>query len=80
MSITSFVLKDGRNLKIDFSDIKSLLSVSKKDWKEVGVQLKEWEKIVCTQLSGEEVYDLLTKGKVKKNKSYVEFLQKTKHK
>jgi len=54
-----FELKDGRTVKIDFADIKSIMTVDKADWVEIKEQLDCGLKYVCSKLSGAEVFDLL---------------------
>jgi predicted DNA-binding antitoxin AbrB/MazE fold protein len=56
-----FKLKDGRKIEVDFTSTESILSISKSDWKEIHEQLEKWLRIACSQLTGEEVYDLLRK-------------------
>ena len=65
-----FTLKDGREIKIDWEDMDSVLAVSRPDMKEVKEQLDEWLEIACSHLSGEDVYALLRKGGILKNKRF----------
>jgi len=55
----TFVMPDGRKISIDFKNFESLKKINKKDWKEIGKQLKEWLQICCSKMTGEEVYNLL---------------------
>ena len=55
----TFKMKDGRKVTVDFTDLKSITSVKKKDWKEIKKQLDEWLEIVCSQLTGDEVFKLM---------------------
>jgi hypothetical protein len=72
--IDTFTMPDGRNVKVDFTSTTSCLSIPKSDWVEIKKQLEKYLRIVCSQLSGEEVYDLF-KGKLTK-KSYRDFILK----
>lgn len=37
----TFTMKDGRKVTVDFTSVKSILSVKKKDWKEIRKQLQK---------------------------------------
>ena len=39
-SIDTFTMKDGRKVTVDFVDFKSIVKVSKSDWKEISKKLK----------------------------------------
>jgi len=40
-SIDTFTMKDGRRVTVDFLDLKSIMKVCKKDWKEINKKLLE---------------------------------------
>jgi len=63
-----FTLKDGREIKIDWKDMDSILAVSRPDMEEVKGQLEEWRKIACSHLSGADVFSLLINGYIPKKK------------
>jgi len=37
----TYIMKDGRKVTVDYTSIKSIMSVSKKDWKEIRRLLQE---------------------------------------
>ena len=55
----TFKLKSGKEVKVDFTNSKSILSIKKSNWVEIKQQLDKQLEIVCSQLSGKEVYELL---------------------
>lgn len=40
-SVEIFTMKDGREVAVDFLDVKSILSICKSDWKEINQKLLE---------------------------------------
>lgn len=58
-NIDVFTMKDGRKVSVDFMNVKSILSVKKKDWMEIGKKLNKRFEELCSQMSGKEVYLLL---------------------
>lgn len=53
-----FKMKDGRTITIDFNDIDSIMSVDKKDWREVKNILDNYLEIVCSKMNGSDVFKL----------------------
>jgi hypothetical protein len=45
-----FKMKDGRIVSVDFTDVNSLLSVSKDDWKEINEKIEEALKVVRSKI------------------------------
>jgi len=54
MAVDTFTMKDGRKVKVDFADLKSVLSVKKKDMKEIKMQLDDCIKRVSRRMTGDE--------------------------
>lgn len=57
--INTFTMPDGRKVTVDFTSTESCLAPKKSDKKEIHRQLHEALKIACSQLTGEEVFNLL---------------------
>ena len=56
MAVDTFTMKDGRKVKVDFADLKSVLSVKKKDMKEIKLQLDDCIERVSKRMTGAEVH------------------------
>lgn len=64
---TIFELQNGRILNIDFASIKQLKKISKSDWQEIDIILKDWTNIVKSKFSEKEYNDLMINGYQKSN-------------
>ena len=65
MPIDTFTMKDGRKVKLDFADIKSVLAVKKKDMKEIKQQLDKYIEIASYQMTGADVHRFFVKPRIK---------------
>ena len=63
MFIDEFTLKNGKVVKIDFTSCESIMSIPKSEMKEVKEQLGKCLEIICSQMSGEDVFALLNSHK-----------------
>ena len=66
MPIDTFTMKDGRKVKLDFTDIKSILAVKKKDMREIKQQLDDLIEIASSRMTGADVHRFFVKPRIKK--------------